>query len=341
MSDVGAPADSRLSVLHRRANRLLDRLRAWERRAPRVVAALRIIYYPVALGIVTYVAVNAFSKINLDTIRWWPLVGSYVFALGWWLCLAFGWSLLVTERIQFRPISAWCRTQVARYLPGGVWAPIARATTVEGRVRDKVAAVGAENVVVLCAALAIGAVWVTVHDPRWLPLVIIALIPLLASGWLQRRSRVSRGGVIKATLAYAVGYLLYGLSGICSQLAVSGVHRPTYPLYVAGASCVAWAVGLVVIFAPGGVGIRELVYVWMLSGLTYSQTELRAAAVASRLATVLAELTILAVVTLPVRRRSGAPASDDLQEPSLSSNSELPNGQRDLADRQPTEARSR
>lgn len=312
------PPQARLATLHAAARRLTAQVQALQARAPRVVAGLRIIYYPVALGLVSYIAVDAFGKTNLDTIRWWPLAGSYLFALGWWLCLAFGWSLLVTEGLRIRQVGAWCRTQVARYLPGGIWAPIARATTVEGRVRDKVAAVGAENVVVLCSALATGALWVSVHDPRWLPLVAIVALPMAASGWLQRRSRVTRAGVLRATCAYVAGYVFYGLSGICSQLAVSGLHRPTYPLYVAGASCVAWAVGLVVIFAPGGVGIREVVYVAMLSGLTYSQTELRAAAVASRLATVLAELTVLAVVTLPAVRRAGVPAEDELQPASLS-----------------------
>jgi hypothetical protein len=314
-----AQPQAKLAVLHRRADALIERARLFQARAPRVIAIARIVYYPLAIGLVSYIAVDAFSKINLDTIRVWPLVGSYVFALGWWLCLATGWSMLVTERMQIRQVGAWCRTQVARYLPGGIWAPIARATTVDGRVRDKVAAVGAENVIVLCSALAMGALWVSVHDPRWLPLVVIVMAPLFAAGWLQRRSRVTRGGVMRATAAYAVGFVFYGLSGICSQLAVSGLHRPTYPLYVAGASCVAWAVGLVVVFAPGGVGVREVVYVWMLSGLTYSQPELRAAAVASRLATVLAELTVLAIVTLPVVRRAGARPSRSEAAASLTS----------------------
>jgi hypothetical protein len=300
-----APASSRLSVLHARAERLLARLRVFQTRAPRLIGFLRLVYYPLALALVAYIAVDAFSKINIDTIRWWPLAGSYFAALCWWLCLAFGWSMLVTEGIRLRQVSAWCRTQVARYLPGGIWAPIARATTVDGRVRDKVAAVGAENVVVLCAALAVGGLWTSVHNPVWLPLVAVAIVPLALAGWLARRTRVTRAGVIRALIAYAIGFFCYGLSGIWAQLAVSGLHRPTYPLYIAGASCLSWAVGLVVVFAPGGVGVREVVYVWMLSGLTYTQTDLRAAAITSRLASVLAELTVLTVVSLPAVRRSG------------------------------------
>jgi glycosyltransferase 2 family protein len=89
---------------------------------------------------------------------------------------------------------------------------------------------------------------------------------------------------------------------------VSGLRSPTYPLYVAGASCVAWAVGLVVVFAPGGVGVRELVYVWMLSGL-YPTDQLRAAAVTSRLVTVAAELVVLAL-TYRIARRNRVPSPE-------------------------------
>ena len=87
-----------------------------------------------------------------------------------------------------------------------------------------------------------------------------------------------------------------------TQVAVSGVRTPTYPLYVAGAACLAWAIGLVVVFAPGGVGVREVVYVWLLRGL-YPHAQLQAAAVTSRLITILAELTVLSVISMPRRGR--------------------------------------
>jgi len=291
-----APVGSaRARAAHRRLTAVVGRLDALKVRAPRLIAFLRVVYYPFALVLVGWFAYQATRKIDVADLHWGPLVGSYAAALVWWSSLALGWSALVTGRFEAAPFGSWCRTQVARYLPGGFWAPVARATTVQGRVRDKVAAVGAENVTVLCVALGAGALWASVHDPRWLPLVLVALVPVAAGRWLQRRTRVSRAFVVRASLTYAVGYVAYGVSGILAQVAVSGVRHPTYPLYVAGASCVAWAVGLVVVFAPGGVGVRELVYVWMLSGL-YPQAELKGAAVASRLVTIFAELTVLLAV---------------------------------------------
>ena len=301
-SPTGAP----IGAMHRRASALLQRVNEFAARAPRLIAFARIAYYPLALAVVGYFAYSASRKVNFAQLDWLPLAFSYVFALIWWLALASGWSALIADRYDVGPMANWCRTQVARYVPGGIWAPVARATTVHGRVRDKVAAVGAENVTLLCVALGIGALWAGVHRPIFVPAFLILFVPLIASGWLERRSGITRKAVARATLTYAVGFAAYGVSGLLSQVAFSGVHlHQTYPLYVAGASCVAWAIGLVVIFAPGGVGVREVVYVWMLSNLSYSSADLKGAAIANRLVCILAELTVLGIITRPhVRRRS-------------------------------------
>jgi glycosyltransferase 2 family protein len=300
-SEVPAARPSFLDRLESRAERVSTRLQLWKMSAPRIVAVMRIIYLPLALALVAYIGYDAAQDVDLSTIRVWPLVAAYACALLWWLALGSGWSTLISEHVQLPAVTAWCKTQVARYLPGGIWAPVARATTVPGRVRDKAAAVAAENIIVLCAAVGIGALWATVHNPIWLPLGLAALLPILGGRWLERRTNVSHTAVVRTTGIYAAGYVAYGMSGLLTQVAVSGFRSPTYPLYVAGAACIAWAAGLVVVFAPGGVGVREVVYVWLLDGL-YPHAQLQAAAISARLVTVLAELTILVVVSVPAWR---------------------------------------
>lgn len=281
-------AHDRVRALRRTAKRL-------EARAPRVIAFVRAVFYPCALALVAYMGYRAARQIDLSTLHYWPLVAAFGAALVWWLSLALGWASLIDDGDPRGAVASWCRTQVARYMPGGIWAVVARATTVRGRVRDKLTAVTAENVIVLLVSLAVGGVWASIHNWRWLPLVLLVAAPLLASRWLEKRTKISRRGVRRTAASYTVGYFAYGVLGVLVQIAVSGVRDPTYPLYVAGAACVAWAVGLVVVFAPGGVGVRELVYMWMLSGL-YPKVELEAAAVTTRLVTVLAELVVLAAV---------------------------------------------
>jgi len=304
----GQPPPGRLETLarsaHARSQRLRARLRRWEARAPRVVGILRTLLYPCLLALVAFMGVQAARKTDLSTLHYWPLVFAYGAALVWWVGLALGWASLVGGDVR-GAMASWCRTQVARYMPGGIWAVVARATTVQGRVRDKLTAVTAENVIVLLVSLAVGGAWATIHDWRWLPLVVLVAAPLLASRWLEKRTLITRSRVRRTASSYTVGYVAYGVLGVLVQVSVSGLHHPTYPLYVAGASCVSWAVGLVVVFAPGGVGVRELVYVWMLTGL-YPRGELEAAAVTSRLVTVAAELTVLAVVSAPHLRRRRA-----------------------------------
>lgn len=306
--DVETPEpDPAARNLTMKARDVVLRLAAWsddfKSRAPRLIAVLRIVYLPLAIALVAWIGYRSGRKIDFSTVRVWALVVAYFAALVWWVALALGWSTLITERLQRSQFEAWCKTQVTRYLPGGIWAPLTRATTVQGRIRDKATAVIAENVIVAAAALGVGALWATVHTPAILPVAAIVILPTLGARWLEQRSRVTRTAIVRTTGLYSFGYIAYGVSALLTQVAVSGVRHPTYPLYVAGASCIAWVVGLVVVFAPGGVGVREVVYIWLLDGL-YPHAQLQAAAVASRLVTVIAELTVLSVISLPKWGRS-------------------------------------
>ncbi|MGH3414153.1 MAG: hypothetical protein ACRDY3_01775 [Acidimicrobiales bacterium] len=282
-------------------------------RAPRAVAALRLVLYLCAVAVVAVMAYLASRDVHPSSLRPWPLLGAFALALVWWSCLALGWGFLVGDTRRHGAVASWCRTQVARYLPGGIWAVAARATTVRGRLRDKFTAVTVENVIVLLTALAVGGAWSAAHDVRWLPLVALAAVPLVGSRWLERRTRVTGRAVRRTEATYAVGYVAYGVLAVLVQAAVSGWPEPSQLLSVAGAACVAWAVGLVVVFAPGGLGVRELVYVGMLAGV-YPRGELLAAAVASRLVMILAELVVLAVTARPGSPRPGQPA-DALSSP--------------------------
>lgn len=299
----------------RAARRTAKRLEA---RAPRVIGFLRAVFYPCALALVGYMGYRAARQTDLSQVHYWPLALAVGAALVWWVALALGWAWLVDDGDPRAAAASWCKTQVARYMPGGIWQLVARATTVHGRVRDKLTAVTAENVIVLLVSLAIGSLWSVVHDWRWAALAVVAAAPLLASRWLARHTKITVRSVRRTSASYALGYVAYGVVGVLVQVAVSGVQDPTYPLYVAGAACIAWAVGLVVVFAPGGVGVRELVYIWMLSGL-YPRAELEAAAVTTRLVTVLAELAVLAAVWRLGRKTEGAEGSTTTEPPAAAS----------------------
>jgi glycosyltransferase 2 family protein len=307
------PVPGWAAVWHQHAVRAYTLVETLRRRVPRLVAVLRAVYYPAALALVAWMGLDAARGLE-QRVNWAAVAGSFLAALVWWLTQAYSWANLVSERFDHDQVGRWCRTQVTRYLPGGIWAPLARSTIVRGRVRDKLAAVAAEGFIQLCLAIAVGALWMIVRQPRFLPFAVVGLLPLALAGWLQRRTRVSRRGIARASLIAAVGWVAYGVSGVFAQVAISGVRDDIYPLYVAGAACVAWAVGLVAVFAPSGVGVREVVYVWFLSSL-YPRPELQGASVLLRLVTIAAELAVLVAVGLPwVRRRVEHPGSTPQRE---------------------------
>ena len=250
----------------------------------RVLAALG------SIALVAYVVVKAARHVDFSQLEWWPLALAAPPAIAWWVLLARGWALLITGHANRKDIRQWCRTQALRYLPGGIWAPVSRATIVEGGLVDRVATVGAENIVALCCALAIGALGLALGGrPAYAPGVLLVLLPVLAKRMLGERISLPEDRVRRATVNGVAAFVLYALSAIAVQSAVSGW---SHPLEVAGAAGIAWGAGLVVIIAPGGIGIREIVYVGLM-GTVLPSGDAALAAVAMRLVMVAAELGVL------------------------------------------------
>ncbi len=258
---------------------------------------LRVVGYAGSLAIVAAVAVQAGGELDPASLELWPLPPALALVTVWWLLLAAGWGLLVAGAVRRADVGSWCRTQALRYLPGGLWAPASRVVIVRGTLLDKFATVGAESVIALCAALALGGVALTASGrPAWLALALAIAVPALASRYLASRTRVAPERAVPATAVYAAAFAAYAVAAVLVQGAVSGFDDP---LAVAGAALVAWGAGLVVVIAPGGVGVREAAYVGLLAG-TMSESDLAAAAVTLRILTVFAEVGVLLVAARPV-----------------------------------------
>ena len=279
---------------------------ARERIAP-FVPVLRVVGFVAAVGIVVWMGVQAAQEVEGDELAWGWLAAS-VPAVGlWWILLANGWALLVEGRTTRHDVSVWCRTQALRFLPGGIWAPASRATVVHGSVAEKIAAVAGENLLALGAAVSIGGVAMALAGPIWwIGLAPALLVPVIAARRLEGRIRVTPKRAMQGATNYLVAFLAYAVGAVLVQVAVSG---SVDILLVAGAASLAWAAGLVVVIAPSGIGVRELVYVeLMASSLPHAQ--LAAGAVALRLVSILAELVVLLIAGRPTRRQADpAPAT--------------------------------
>jgi len=273
-------------------------------RLARLLPALRVAGFVVAVGIVVAMAVVAAREVSLRDVRWWLLVPAAAAALAWWMLLARGWALLVRGHVTRHDLGGWTRTQALRYLPGGIWAPASRFVTIRGPAVDRLATVGAENVLALCAALAIGGLALALAgDPLWLLALVAAAAPALAARRVARVSRLDGARSRRATASYVGAFGAYALFAVLVQTAVSGWDSP---LAVAGGAAVAWAAGLVVIITPGGVGTRELAYAALLSG-ELAQADAAAGAILMRLVTIVAELAVLVALGRPRAEPEAAP----------------------------------
>jgi uncharacterized membrane protein YbhN (UPF0104 family) len=268
----------------------------------RLLPALRVAGFLAAVAVVAAMAVGAARDVRLHELRWWLLVPAALGAVAWWVLLARGWALLVRGRATRADVSTWCRTQALRYLPGGIWAPASRLVVVDGTALDRISTVAAENVIALCAALAVGGPALALAGtPWWAALVLLAGAPAVASRLTVGRTRIDPERTRRATVNDVAAFLAYAASAVLVQAAISGPH---HLLAVAGAAAIAWSAGLVVVIAPSGIGVRELAYVALLAGVL-PRSDAAAAAVTMRLVTIAAEAAVLVIAGRPAARRGG------------------------------------
>jgi hypothetical protein len=265
--------------------------------------AARLVGFAGAVAILVFMVARTAADLDLGAVVWWPLPLAFLGASVWWLLGARGWSILLTGRASREDMSMWCRTQALRYLPGGIWAPVSRAIAISGGLLDRISTVAMDNVIALCAALTIGSLALAVDgDLRWLSLAIVIGGPYVAARVLGPRIRAGTTRTLHATWNYLGAFAAYALAAVLVQAAVSGLDDP---LAVAGAATIAWGAGFAVVIAPSGAGVRELVYVALLSG-AFPTAEATAAALTLRVLTTAAELAVLFLVARPdvsVRRQ--------------------------------------
>jgi glycosyltransferase 2 family protein len=260
--------------------------------------ALRVAGFALAVGLVGAMGVVAVRDVPFGSVSWWLLVPAVVAIAGWWVLLARGWSILAAGRTTRGEMGMWCRTQVLRYLPGGIWAPTSRVALVGGSAVDRLATVAAENVVSLCAALTLGGLAMAASGrPAWGALALVLLVPVVGARLAAGRTRLDRARARRATINALAAFACYLVAAVVVQAAVSDLHDP---MLVAGAAGISWAVGLVVVITPGGLGARELAYAGLLAP-SFRHADLAAAAVVLRALTIAAELLILVTVGRPAK----------------------------------------
>ena len=224
------------------------------------------------------------------------------------LLLAFAWRELLRHLGVERPLRwtiwAYATSQLAKYAPGNVLQflgrqalgvaagipnlPLAKSTLLELVVVGCTAA--------LFAPLALPLVWPAIGWAVASGLFVLCLV----IGWAAAL-RFWGSRIAAAALLHCLFLIVSGLCFAVAFLIVGGSAGPGRIAMLSGAFVVAWLAGLVTPGAPAGVGVREAVLLWLLSGVATDTTTLLAV-VAGRLITVAGDLLFYAAGQLAAFR---------------------------------------
>lgn len=241
---------------------------------------------------------------------------TYVMQIESWRRILAGWG----QHLGFGPAArTWSVANLGRYVPGKVWS-VAGLVVLAQRAGVSAGPAAASAFVIQAVSLGSGVAVVAAATPHSAPPLRLALGGLAAVAtiavlvwrptalWLGRLVNVA-GPLeplsVPAVLASSgLTVLSWGTYGAALWMLARGlIAEAALPLPTAvGAFTLGYILGLLALFAPGGVGVRELVLVGLLAPFLGSGGAL-AVSLASRVLLTLTE-SLAALVTLPLRHRS-------------------------------------
>jgi uncharacterized membrane protein YbhN (UPF0104 family) len=290
-------------------------------------------FVAVAVALCGYAVVRQWSDVRaaLATLGFLPVVGAMLCVLLALLATMQVWRLLIAGFGSPLPARAAARVmfigQLGKYVPGSVWPVLAQMElgTRHQVPRHRSASASVLTMLLtLLAGLLVALVtlpFVSGSTSYWwvflvVPVLLVCLHPKLLNRVLDRMLRMTKrppleqplaGRAIAGALAWALGsWVCYGLQ-IWLMVIRLGAPYGTGALLATGGFAFAWCVGFVVVFAPAGAGVRDIVLVAILSP-TLGVGNATAVALVSRILLTVGDL-LTAAVAAGLGRRSGVPAS--------------------------------
>ena len=273
-----------------RARRAWAKARPWVGRALSVAITLAIFAW-IARSIVEHR--HAISG-RLGTIRWGTFfLSAGMFAVFLLAFRAVAWRQVLAgfgHRVPLAPaVRIWSTSELARYLPGVIWQVVGRVYLVKPYgVRGSVCSASQvlELAIFLLANLLLAIaclVWLGIKEmdgpARFWMAVALGLVPVLVfllhprvlfrviNGVMRRLRKPPIEprmgfGTLSALLAWCVVGLLWQSLAIWMLVEepLGGLQLAKWWV-VAGAYCLAWVAGFLAVWAPGGLGVREIVFV--------------------------------------------------------------------------------
>ena len=240
---------------------------------------------------------------------------TYAMQIESWRRILSGWG----QRLALGPAArTWCLANLGRYVPGKVWS-VAGLVVMAQRAGVAPGPAAASAFVIQAVSLGSGVAVVAAVTPHSAPPLRLALGGLAAVAtilvlvwrptalWLGRvvspvapLEPLALSAVFASTILTVLSWGTYGAA--LWMLARGLLPDTSLPLTTAiGAFTLGYILGLLALFAPGGVGVRELVLVGLLAPFLGSGGAV-AVSIASRVLLTLTEA-VAALLTLPLRHR--------------------------------------
>jgi len=263
------------------------------------------------------------------TLRIWTLMVSFPFAIAYLVGRAWIWHLMVRRLIGRFPLHvdmlSWMSSLVGKYIPGKVFLLLGRVHFYRGRCPSVMGVSIAFLIEACCSCLAaslifgiailgyrqrdgLGLYSVTVGSA--VAVLIVLTHPAVLGALLNLGMRISRrppvelrlrwADVLTWTVMMAANWLVLGTGFYLMLYSIYAIPAALL-LYVTGAFALAGVIGVLVLFAPSGIGVREGV---MLVALTKVLPEAVAAigTLAARVWMTLAEVLCAGLAILIVKR---------------------------------------
>jgi uncharacterized membrane protein YbhN (UPF0104 family) len=270
----------------------------------------------VAAGLAVYGLASQWDEVHaaLAELAWYDVAGAAACVIAGLGCMLLAWRALLAGLGSALPLPAAIRVmfigQLGKYVPGAVWALAAQvelardydvprrrstaASLVGMAVTLVVGLIAAGVMLPLTSAHAAGHYWWVLAVT---PLAVACLHPRVIRFGLNLALRVLRRPPLEETVGAAamvralawttLGWLFYGAHAwfLVSDFAGKGGGGPdkgihTFALALGGYA-LAWAVGFLIIFFPGGIGPREVALIAVLAPVMPSASAL-VVALASR-----------------------------------------------------------
>lgn len=225
-------------------------------------------------------------------------------------------GILRARRVEVRsgPGMRWFAVgQLGKYVPGGIWPVVGQGELASrgGVARsDAYPATVLSMASTLAGAAIVAAVAGMASPDDDLPLSVgLALavgggFAVLSVSWLRRRAEaavrsMSRGRLVlpdagnmaRWTLFHVPVWLSFSAMNLFVVVALNGPHDAGFVSQLVFVTCVSWMAGFVIIGLPGGIGVREAVFVSLMTGPLGGGLAVTVAVVA-RLVSILVDLLV-------------------------------------------------